>query len=130
MLCDTPEGGFWIEIELLGRLEPLDQYATVPGAPTGIVGVTELRGRVLTLLDPFAWLLDHQPSPFAPTPRPGHLSLSALIFAAPYQHLALLVPAGSTLRSDLESPHQLKLLSAESLAARVEQLSQVAVAKT
>lgn len=120
LVLATPDGMVGIGLDLLGRLEPVGAVLAVPGAPASIAGVAEIRGRVVTLLDPFPWLLERQESSPHASERPGSLPTSALIFAPPFEHLALLVPAGSTLL--LPEPQQRlnRVLSNTALEARLE----------
>ena len=53
-LLRTPRGTLPLLAILVDRLEETGELLPVPGAPPGIVGVTEVRSVVLTLLDPAA----------------------------------------------------------------------------
>lgn len=92
----TPSGTLLVDRSLLGRLEQLGEVVEVPFAPPGVAGVAEVRGRVVTLLDLALWL-PRQPGGSA-VARAGGLPSSAMALAPPFDHLALLIPAGSTLK--------------------------------
>lgn len=96
----TPEGTLSLPAALVGRLEPIDAIVPVPRAPEGILGLAEVRGGVVALLDARPWLAPAA----APAPSRGALPPSALILAPPHEHLALLVPAGSRFEPAGEAP--------------------------
>lgn len=120
----TPDGELMVCSDVLGRIEPLGPIVPVPGAPAGIAGIAEVRGRVVTLLDPLRWLFEPGERTALTDARPGSLPLSALVFSPPHERLALLIPAGSTLRSGeaVAGEHRHRLLSREALTARIAAL--------
>ncbi|HKY33010.1 MAG TPA: chemotaxis protein CheW [Candidatus Polarisedimenticolia bacterium] len=78
---------FGLPLEQVREIAVVDRVAPVPLAPEAILGVMNLRGRVITLLD-VGRLVGR---PLAP-PR-GPLDRLALVLAAPHEHLALYVHA-------------------------------------
>ncbi len=97
-LLRAPGGTLPLLTVLVDRLEEAGELIPVPGAPPAIVGVTEVRSVVLTLLDPAAlpgW------EPGEPTARTGPgLPRCVLRLTEPWRHVAIHVPAGSRVERD------------------------------
>jgi hypothetical protein len=99
-LLETASGlALALDIALVGRLEPVAQVVPVPGAPPGIVGLAEVRGRPVTLLDPAVCAPLAAASGEAPDPPRGALRL-----ARPWEHLAFARAASTRVRP--LAPHE------------------------
>ncbi|MDQ7087935.1 MAG: hypothetical protein Q9Q13_08795 [Acidobacteriota bacterium] len=51
-----PGGLLLLDVEVAGRVEPALTVLPVPHSPEGVIGLAELRGRPVTLIDPSVWL--------------------------------------------------------------------------
>lgn len=80
-----------LPVPLVGRLEPVGEVLEVPGAPEGIVGVAEVRGRPTTLLDLSLWSGDVVSRDVPPR--------GALLLAPPREHLAIASFPGLRMRA-------------------------------
>ncbi|UCF66168.1 MAG: hypothetical protein JSV80_10220 [Acidobacteriota bacterium] len=89
-----------LPIEIVDRVETVGVLAPVPRAPRGLVGVAEIRGRAVTVLDP-RWLAGSSPLEREPPPAPD-VRDSLLTLAPPFEHLALLLPSGWTQHVETE----------------------------
>ena len=78
--------GLALPMRLLHRVEVVDQVAAVPGAPDGLVGIAEVGGRIVTLLDPAHWC----ETPDGPVPIPEETRY-VVTLAEPFANLGLLL---------------------------------------
>jgi hypothetical protein len=93
-LLETASGlALALDIALVGRLESVPRVVPVPGAPPGIVGLAEVRGRPVTLLDPAVCGPPGTDSGGDPDPPRGALRL-----ARPWEHLAFARAASTRVR--------------------------------
>jgi hypothetical protein len=84
LVFDLGAGRYGLRLETISGVAELSSWRPVPGAPPGVLGLTEWRGRPLTVLD-LPSLLEERHGKGAP---------SLIRLAAPFDHLALYVPAG------------------------------------
>ena len=104
-----------LPLDQVGEIAPVERLHSVPLAPLTVLGLMNLRGQVVTLVDLGA-ILDHH------VPPAGRTEL-ALVLAPPRQNLALRVFAPveiGEISADEESPGA-EVLSATELAARLDQ---------
>lgn len=91
----------------------------VPLAPPGVIGLAELRGRPVTLLDPSLWLdgRGRLATGAADLPPGG---VYGLMLAPPFGHLALAVGPSATLRPVSERDRDAPPLDRHSLEQRLD----------
>ena len=113
-LLQAPSGlQLALDVDLVGRIESIPAVVPVPGAPPGVVGLAELAGRPVTLLDPALCASAASLGQADGAPR------SALRLAAPHEHLALAKPPGATVRplaGETDPPAGAARVDAEALA--------------
>ncbi len=112
-----PGGQLLLDVEVAARVEPALTVLPVPNSPEGVIGVAELRGRPVTLIDPTLWLDGR--GRLASSPRElGAGGLHALLLAPPLDHLAFGLPPSATLLPVRAAPVSGAALTAEAILAR------------
>lgn len=106
LVFSLASGAYGLRLEAISGVAELTSWRPVPGAPPGVLGLTEWGGRPLTVLD-LPGLIQEQP---------GRGDASLVRLAAPFDHLALYVPA--SLRVEEPSPGA-RLLEATELVNAV-----------
>ena len=76
-------GSYGLRLDAISGVAELSAWRAVPGAPRGVLGLAEWGGRPLTVLDLPGLLRE----------RPGKGDPSLVRLAAPFDHIALYVPA-------------------------------------
>lgn len=76
-------GSYGLRLEAISGVAEPSPWRPVPGAPPGVLGLAEWGGRPLTVLDLPGLLRE----------RPGKGDPSLVRLAAPFDHIALFVPA-------------------------------------
>jgi hypothetical protein len=83
LVFDLASGPYGLRLDAISGVAELSAWRTVPGAPRGVLGLAEWGGRPLTVLDLPALIRE----------GPGRGDASLVRLAAPFDHLALYVPA-------------------------------------
>ena len=112
-----PGGLLLLDVDVAGRVEPALTVLPVPNSPEGVIGLAELRGRPVTLIDPTVWLGGRGRLASSPTEL-GAGGVHALLLASPLGHLAFGLPPSATLRPLRGAPESGTVLSAEAILAR------------
>ncbi len=110
-------GALAISVALAGTLAPVRRVESVPLAPSGVVGLTEIHGRPVTLLDPGLWLGRPPRSVAAVEER-----ALALCFVPPFEHLALYVEDLRSLQPVREELEDAALLDLDALEGVLERM--------
>ncbi|MDQ7006295.1 MAG: hypothetical protein Q9Q40_03610 [Acidobacteriota bacterium] len=112
-----PGGLLLLDVEVAGRVEPALTVLPVPHSPEGVIGLAELRGRPVTLIDPSVWLEGRGRLASSPAEL-GAGGVQALLLAPPLNHLAFGLPPSATLRPLRGSPESGVVLDAKAIVAR------------
>jgi len=103
LVVERPDGHrLSVPLALVRRVETFASVTDVPLAPDGVLGIAEIGGRVLTLVDPrpFGPEAEEEPGRIVPV---GLMPQAALLLAGRFSNIAVSLPAGSRIRASRDA---------------------------